>query len=285
MRNVMQNRAVITAAVLAAAVGACVASPIKVAAATVGVLSPGQVLSTGQSLRSANSQGTGQFSLVMQTDGNLVLYDPNNQPLWSTSTWGHSVRGAFMQTDGNLVIYSTSGAAIWSSGTWGHPGAFLNVQDDANLVIYTAGDQPLWATSTYSHLDYYKDRWCNAFGCSNWSVTIQGCYSWDSKSVWIAHCPVNIIGGNSLLYTFSSSGIWTVSPTWLGYSFWSQQTPYLTTGANWNLATLGLPPDQCVGRLEFSGPGGPSSALASCDDSGSWQVIGEGALVALEIFR
>jgi len=47
-------------------------------------------------------------------------------------------RDFIMQTDGNLVLYDTSGQPHWASNTQGNPSAFLNVQDDGNLVVYRA---------------------------------------------------------------------------------------------------------------------------------------------------
>lgn len=93
-----------------------------------------------------------RFWLVMQDDGNLVLYQRTGrgQPataLWSTGTWGHPGAVAWMQGDGNLVVYDVTGAPLWSSDTWGHPGASLAVQDDGNVVIYDDG-RALWDTHT-----------------------------------------------------------------------------------------------------------------------------------------
>ena len=64
-------------------------------------LGPNQVLGINQSLFSPN----GQFELIMQSDGNLVLYRVANQhPLWATGTKGQDVLRAIMQSDGNLVL-------------------------------------------------------------------------------------------------------------------------------------------------------------------------------------
>jgi cell division septation protein DedD len=86
----------------------------------------------------------GQYWLVYQTDGNLVLYNVNRTPLWSSGTAGTSPGHVNMQNDGNLVIYDGSGAPVWSSGTWGNSAARAVVQDDGNFVVYDAGWQPLW---------------------------------------------------------------------------------------------------------------------------------------------
>lgn len=105
-------------------------------------LNSGQQLSPGQSIASQN----GQFTLTLQTDGNLVLYR-GPTPLWNTATNGQPVKVATMQADGNFVLYDAAQHPIWASGTNGHPGASLTVQDDGNAVIYV-GATPLWATNT-----------------------------------------------------------------------------------------------------------------------------------------
>jgi hypothetical protein len=101
----------------------------------------GQSLQPGQSLRSDNQW----FTLIMQSDGNVVLYNSESKPLWWTNTVGTAAREFIMQTDGNLVLYGGGGNtrephhAYWASKTQGNPGAFLNVQNDGNLVVYRAG--------------------------------------------------------------------------------------------------------------------------------------------------
>lgn len=57
-----------------------------------------------------------------------------------------------MQGDGNLVLYdSLGGAPVWSSNTWGHPGVSLSIQNDGNLVIYDFNGAVLWASNTCCH--------------------------------------------------------------------------------------------------------------------------------------
>ena len=105
-----------------------------------GVL-PGTPLMPGASLRSIS----GRYRLSYQSDGNLVLYDDQTATaLWHTGTGGTSAGQALMQTDGNLVVYDATGMQRWISGTSGNPGARLVVQDDGNLVIYSATGTPLW---------------------------------------------------------------------------------------------------------------------------------------------
>lgn len=108
-------------------------------------------LSPDQRLISNNSDSiisdNGQFKLIMQKDGNLVLYK-NDSSLWSSGTGDLDVEFCIMQSDGNLVLYlEGSGKPVWASGTQGNPGSFLVVQDDGNLVIYKP-NCPIWVTST-----------------------------------------------------------------------------------------------------------------------------------------
>ncbi|MFI1970516.1 hypothetical protein [Streptomyces cinnamoneus] len=84
--------------------------------------------------------------LVMQSDGNLVIYDEFGVARWATGTVNQGWRAAF-QTDGNFVVYTRSGRAVWASNTAGHPGSRLAVQDDGNVVIYD-GSQAIWSSRT-----------------------------------------------------------------------------------------------------------------------------------------
>jgi len=104
-----------------------------------------QSLLVGQMLVSQN----GNFQLVLQPDGNLVLYQVSpTLALWSSQTAGQPSYVLTMQPDGNLVLYdnATPPNALWSSQTFGHGGAYLILQDDGNLVVYTA--LPCWSADT-----------------------------------------------------------------------------------------------------------------------------------------
>jgi chitinase len=115
-------------------------------------LTAGQRLVRGQELVSSN----GRFHLVMQTDGNLVIYDgtPGAHPRWATGTWNlpddRRPTHADMQGDGNLVLYNDANQAAWAAGVFGANFAnpYLEMQDDGNLVIYHNGRTPVWASGT-----------------------------------------------------------------------------------------------------------------------------------------
>src|SRR5690606_34699025 len=51
--------------------------------------------------------GNGPFRLIMQNDGNLVVYDKNYKPTWDSNSWnaGAAQYRLVMQDDRNLVIY------------------------------------------------------------------------------------------------------------------------------------------------------------------------------------
>ena len=114
-------------------------------------LATGQTLSPGACLVSQSKD----YELVMQTDGNLVLYYQSQaDPLWDSRTDGNPGATATLQTDGNLVVYAANGTTpLWAATTSGRaPDANLVLQDDGNLVLY--GTNPggsafaAWSTAT-----------------------------------------------------------------------------------------------------------------------------------------
>jgi hypothetical protein len=108
-----------------------------------GTLTANQQLDANQSLESCN----GDYSLIMQGDGNLVLYQ-SGTALWASNTAGSAATEAIMQGDGNFVLYSSSGSAIWATGTNGNSGAYIEVQNDGNVVIYSSAGAALWSSGT-----------------------------------------------------------------------------------------------------------------------------------------
>jgi len=88
------------------------------------------------------------YWMVMQGDGNLVVYDAAGRPKWATGT---SVGGSFLvlQSDGNLVMYSPDNAPVWTTAT-AAPGATLAMQDDGNLVLYDGSGRPIWDSGGYA---------------------------------------------------------------------------------------------------------------------------------------
>ena len=104
----------------------------------------GGLLLPGQRLESADRTRM----LYLQGDGNLVLYNKDMRPLWSSQTNGKVPKFLVMQADGNLVLYDTAMKPIWHTGTDGNGPSWLAIQDDSNLVIYRDDGRPTWATMT-----------------------------------------------------------------------------------------------------------------------------------------
>ncbi|MFE5813827.1 mannose-binding protein [Streptomyces sp. NPDC056479] len=87
---------------------------------------------------------TNRIRMVMQTDGNLVVYNEQGNPIWASMTFGANHRAIFQQ-DGNLVIHDGDDRPIWASQTWGHEGAQLVLRSDAKVVIVHNGGV-VWST-------------------------------------------------------------------------------------------------------------------------------------------
>jgi peptidoglycan hydrolase-like protein with peptidoglycan-binding domain len=106
-------------------------------------LRPGEKLLPGQQILSKNRQ----YRLILQKDGNLVLYHPNGSSLWDSATVGRG-GSAVMQTDGNFVVYDRANRPAWHAGTQGR-GFKVAIQDDGNLVIYDRVNRPAWNAGTW----------------------------------------------------------------------------------------------------------------------------------------
>jgi RHS repeat-associated protein len=134
--------------------------------------------STNASLWSTGTAGTNAQSIMMQDDGNLVLYifkwsagvhaTPSPGPFTpqscSIGTYlvvnqrinanqcivsPHGQYMLYMSPDGNFFIYDIAHAiGTWGPGTQGHPGAYAVMQGDGNLCVYDANNVYLWCSGT-----------------------------------------------------------------------------------------------------------------------------------------
>lgn len=112
-------------------------------------LNLGGSLQQTQYLRSKSDK----YRLIMQTDGNLVLYQVTPwKAVWSIGK--HTGKAAALQTDGNLVVRDPAGRPVWAANTDGFTAATLIVQDDGNLVIYNKG-VAIWDRFS----GYLANRW------------------------------------------------------------------------------------------------------------------------------
>jgi hypothetical protein len=119
-------------------------------------LSAGLKLNPGQYLQSS----AGQYYAVLQTDGNFVIYLTSpfqaKHAIWTTGTQGSSLQrpfSLFMQGDGNLVMYDQYNRAVWESKTSlkGQAPHRLILQADGNLVIYDANRVATWSSRTFNY--------------------------------------------------------------------------------------------------------------------------------------
>ena len=111
-------------------------------------LMPGESLDPGASIFSPG----GRYRLKLLHDGNLVLRNTADATVvWDSSTAGHSDATLMMQSDGNLVLYElpvTPYDALWHSGTDHWPGAHLAVTDDATVTVVHPDGRVLWTAGT-----------------------------------------------------------------------------------------------------------------------------------------
>jgi RHS repeat-associated protein len=104
-------------------------------------LAPGEFLPSGKCITSPH----GEYFLLMNTDGNLFIYDWNRAVgTWGPGTQGHPGAYAIFQTDGNFVVYDANGIFLWNSGTSGTNAERLDLLDDGRLMIWKS----VWSSGT-----------------------------------------------------------------------------------------------------------------------------------------
>jgi hypothetical protein len=121
--------------------------------ATAEYLFPGQTLYSDGGIGGGETASGCGFLLVMQHDGNLVLY--GSQAWWATNTWNTQTQDlnyAVLQNDGNFVEYAFAGNALWSSGSYDYSDEDVVMQGDGNLVVYRADGSVPFATTGQSWL-------------------------------------------------------------------------------------------------------------------------------------
>ncbi|RMB84759.1 DUF4241 domain-containing protein [Streptomyces shenzhenensis] len=110
-------------------------------------LLPGVALRLG-----ALSSSSGAFLLVNQEDGDVVIYRAQDgATVWSTGTLledeliGLSNR-LVLQDNGNLVVFAPTGVQVWSSGTQGRDVQRAVLGDDGRLVLLDADGGEVWSS-------------------------------------------------------------------------------------------------------------------------------------------
>ena len=108
-----------------------------------------QFSSGNLTLAQGNSVTAGALLLVMQGDGNLVLYQ-GGTALWNSGTGGQNCGSnscvSVFQGDGNLVIYNGS-RALWNSQTGGSGALLILSPQLPYLKIVTSAQSVVWTDS------------------------------------------------------------------------------------------------------------------------------------------
>ncbi|MCU1527925.1 MAG: hypothetical protein JWP75_1688 [Frondihabitans sp.] len=180
---------------------------------------PGKTLASGQTVHSANLQ----YSLQMQTDGNLVEKDAG-RVIWNSKTSGHAGATLTVQTDGNVVIYPKgSKTALWNTHTSGFANSHLMMQSDGDLQVTTstgvawrslaAGADTLSGTASLTGGQYLH----SANGTMQFAMQTDGnlvAYV-GGKAVFNTHTSGNAgshlalqADGNLVLYSHAGTALW-----------------------------------------------------------------------------
>ncbi|KAK1270034.1 hypothetical protein QJS04_geneDACA007691 [Acorus gramineus] len=112
---------------------------------------PNNILGTDKILYAEHSLTYADYTLAMQADCNLVVYD-KTRAVWQTNTAGKGYRDCYlkMQSDGDLVVYNKDGSyRLWWShtGDGGHKKYNLILQPNRNVVIYGPA---IWEANTHA---------------------------------------------------------------------------------------------------------------------------------------
>jgi len=122
-------------------------APVVAAAAADFPLRAGTKLESGRKYRSES----GQHVLVLQADGNLVVYDAAGRYKWGLDKLPNykQIKTVELQSDGNLVARDASGGFVWSAmSRTPDPSAFLSLGQDGVLRLVSGrGNAQLWASS------------------------------------------------------------------------------------------------------------------------------------------
>ena len=130
----------------------------------------------------------------LQGDGNFVVYDSGNRPVWASGTDGSGAVHVLMQADGNLVVYNQHGQAKWSSGTYiNSPCEMCRLElTDGGKLELTRNFQRVWSSwwnyvFTWPHKALLNWMVCKYKSSLNVSVNYNKttCYViWNQKHVF-----------------------------------------------------------------------------------------------------
>jgi hypothetical protein len=118
----------------------------------------GETLLPGQYLRNTSAPG---YRLIMQLDGNLVLYERPGTSRQRACAWSNTTRWpgshAWMSPDGYFAVFEPHGGVVWTT----RPGTErknINRLDRAEVVLYANGDARV--VSRQSSSEYFEFWHC-----------------------------------------------------------------------------------------------------------------------------
>jgi hypothetical protein len=101
----------------------------------------------------------GQWKLILQGDGHLVLYPASGSYRWANWVLNYARPGLLrLEDSGDLVVYDVNGIAVWRTGTVATEqlvDIWFIVQDDGDLVLYQqtkseSAPRAVWNSKTKS---------------------------------------------------------------------------------------------------------------------------------------
>ncbi|MBC7741556.1 MAG: hypothetical protein H7061_05135 [Bdellovibrionaceae bacterium] len=102
---------------------------------------------SGLILETNQAKGNASARIQLQEDGNLVVYDKNDSPLWATNTSSNCKGGnciAVFQADGNFVLYQNN-IPIWASNTIGSGYKLKISHENPILSIVGSDGKVIWS--------------------------------------------------------------------------------------------------------------------------------------------
>lgn len=110
-------------------------------------LKPGEMLEVGDCLVSNNRK----FKLILQKDGNLILFKGQNEIEWSSNTLTDSASSLKMGEDGNLMLNKKNLTSYWSTNNSPARGAEL-ILNDEGIIAITVKDSIFWSSESKNSL-------------------------------------------------------------------------------------------------------------------------------------
>lgn len=109
-----------------------------------GDLGANQQLTVDSTLRSPD----GTKFLIMQGDGNLVVYNEHNRPVWATGTDGSAAILLTLEDNGNLRMTDPVGNTVWQTGSNPTSGSNtlprLHLRNDGQLQVIRIDGHVIW---------------------------------------------------------------------------------------------------------------------------------------------